>query len=94
MLRAMNYKPGYWAAYAVYVAIPISVYVAYLVRRAREVYGSYSNVLCRIYKLDSLFYTKKYPTLLIEKGYYFIYYNMNSDRYGAIVDSTKMLIFK
>lgn len=37
MLRAMNYKPGWWALYALYVAIPIVAYVACLVRRANEV---------------------------------------------------------
>ncbi|CAH2062768.1 unnamed protein product, partial [Iphiclides podalirius] len=36
LLRATNYKPGLWAVYAVYCAIPVSIYVAYLVRRARE----------------------------------------------------------
>ncbi|KPJ16233.1 Calmegin [Papilio machaon] len=37
LLRATNYKPGLWAMYAVYCAIPVSIYIAYLVRRAREV---------------------------------------------------------
>ncbi|KPJ01047.1 Calnexin [Papilio xuthus] len=37
VLRATNYKPGLWAMYAVYCAIPVSIYIAYLVRRAREV---------------------------------------------------------
>lgn len=47
MLRAMNYKPGWWALYAVYVAIPIVAYIVCLVRRANEVY-SYTNYLLRL----------------------------------------------
>ncbi|GBP07453.1 Calnexin [Eumeta japonica] len=36
-MRAMGYKPGWWALYAVYCAIPVTVYVCYLVRRINEV---------------------------------------------------------
>ncbi|XP_075972358.1 calnexin 99A isoform X2 [Anticarsia gemmatalis] len=36
MLRAMNYKPGWWALYALYVAIPIVAYVVCLLRRLYE----------------------------------------------------------
>lgn len=36
-LRATNYQPGYWALYAAYCAVPVAIYVAYLVKRAKEV---------------------------------------------------------
>jgi len=37
LMRRMNYKPGWWALYFVYLLIPASCYVFYLYRRAKEV---------------------------------------------------------
>lgn len=37
MMKSMNYKPGWWAAYFIYCAIPVVIYIWYLVKRAREV---------------------------------------------------------
>ncbi|XP_028047243.1 calnexin isoform X2 [Monomorium pharaonis] len=39
MMRAMNYKPGWWALYFLYCAIPIVAYIWYLCKRAREVHS-------------------------------------------------------
>lgn len=36
-MRRMNYKPGWWALYFLYLLIPASCYVFYLYRRAKEV---------------------------------------------------------
>lgn len=36
-MRHMNYKPGWWALYFLYLLIPASCYVFYLYRRAKEV---------------------------------------------------------
>ncbi|XP_060647337.1 calnexin isoform X2 [Drosophila nasuta] len=36
MMRHMNYKPGWWALYFLYLLIPASCYVFYLYRRAKE----------------------------------------------------------
>lgn len=37
LMRHMNYKPGWWALYFLYLLIPASCYVFYLYRRAKEV---------------------------------------------------------
>lgn len=37
VLRATKYSPGYWALYALYVAVPVLAYGACLCRRLREV---------------------------------------------------------
>ncbi|KZC08876.1 Calnexin [Dufourea novaeangliae] len=36
ILKATNYKPGWWALYIIYCAIPVVIYVWYLLKRARE----------------------------------------------------------
>ncbi|XP_016952797.1 calnexin isoform X2 [Drosophila biarmipes] len=36
LMRRMNYKPGWWALYFLYLLIPASCYVFYLYRRAKE----------------------------------------------------------
>lgn len=36
-MRHMNYKPGWWALYFLYLAIPAGCYVYYLYRRSKEV---------------------------------------------------------
>lgn len=36
LMRHMNYKPGWWALYFLYVSIPIGGYVYYLYRRSKE----------------------------------------------------------
>ncbi|XP_022211030.2 calnexin isoform X2 [Drosophila obscura] len=36
LMRRMNYKPGWWALYFVYLLIPASCYIFYLYRRAKE----------------------------------------------------------
>ncbi|XP_011137857.1 calnexin isoform X2 [Harpegnathos saltator] len=36
MMKAMNYKPGWWALYFVYCAIPVVAYIWYLYKRCRE----------------------------------------------------------
>ncbi|KYN19040.1 Calnexin [Trachymyrmex cornetzi] len=36
MMKAMNYKPGWWALYFLYCAIPIVAYIWYLCKRACE----------------------------------------------------------
>ncbi|XP_032597402.1 calnexin isoform X2 [Drosophila grimshawi] len=36
MMRHMNYKPGWWALYFLYLLIPASCYVFYLYRRSKE----------------------------------------------------------
>ncbi|XP_049765930.1 calnexin isoform X2 [Schistocerca cancellata] len=35
-MRAMNYKPGWWALYFLYCIVPIAIYVWYLCRRVSE----------------------------------------------------------
>lgn len=37
MMKAMNYKPGWWALYFVYCGIPVVAYIWYLCKRACEV---------------------------------------------------------
>ncbi|XP_034130437.1 calnexin-like isoform X2 [Drosophila guanche] len=36
LMRRMNYKPGWWALYFLYLLIPASCYIFYLYRRAKE----------------------------------------------------------
>ncbi|XP_038213146.1 calnexin isoform X1 [Zerene cesonia] len=36
ILAATKYKPGYWVMYAIYCAVPITLYVVYLLGRSRE----------------------------------------------------------
>lgn len=43
-MRSMNYKPGWWAVYFIYCAIPVSIYIWYLVRRAREVHNRSKHI--------------------------------------------------
>jgi len=40
MMKAMNYKPGWWALYFLYCAIPVVAYIWYLCKRAFEVQHS------------------------------------------------------
>jgi hypothetical protein len=42
MMKSLNYKPGWWALYFVYCAIPIGIYVRYLWRRVAEVTSNVS----------------------------------------------------
>lgn len=44
MMKILNYRPGWWALYFVYCAIPIGIYVCYLWKRVAEVTGS-----CAVY---------------------------------------------
>ncbi|XP_023164641.1 calnexin isoform X2 [Drosophila hydei] len=37
LMRHMNYKPGWWALYFLYLLIPASCYIFYLYRRSKEV---------------------------------------------------------
>ncbi|XP_076683697.1 calnexin isoform X3 [Andrena cerasifolii] len=36
ILKATNYKPGWWALYIVYCAVPVVLYIWYLLKRFRE----------------------------------------------------------
>ncbi|XP_045521336.1 calnexin isoform X1 [Pieris brassicae] len=36
ILTATQYKPGYWAMYALYSAVPVTLYIVYLLGRSRE----------------------------------------------------------
>ncbi|XP_044593567.1 calnexin-like isoform X1 [Cotesia glomerata] len=36
LMRSMNHKPGWWAAYFIYCSIPITIYIWYLYKRAKE----------------------------------------------------------
>jgi len=36
-MKYLNYKPGWWALYIAYCAIPITMYVCYLWKRVAEV---------------------------------------------------------
>ncbi|XP_043786169.1 calnexin-like isoform X1 [Apis laboriosa] len=36
ILKATNYKPGWWALYFIYCAIPVILYIWYLLKRIRE----------------------------------------------------------
>lgn len=51
ILTATNYKPGWWALYFVYCAIPIVIYIWYLQKRYREVY----LVVIQTYKLFAFY---------------------------------------
>ncbi|XP_052737908.1 calnexin isoform X2 [Bicyclus anynana] len=37
VLSATGYRPGWWALYALYCSVPVAAYVAYLLKRAKEV---------------------------------------------------------
>lgn len=40
MMKAMNYKPGWWALYFLYCIIPVVAYIWYLYKQIREVQHS------------------------------------------------------
>jgi hypothetical protein len=46
MMKTLNYKPGWWALYFVYCAIPIATYVCYLWKRVSEVTTGYAMYRC------------------------------------------------
>jgi hypothetical protein len=52
-MKALNYKPGWWALYFVYCAIPIGIYVYYLWKRVAEVTTSCS-VYCRFLVIPTI----------------------------------------
>lgn len=45
-MKSMNYKPGWWALYFLYILIPVSAYVWYLCRQVKEVYRVGVLVCC------------------------------------------------
>lgn len=44
ILKVTNYKPGWWVLYFIYCAVPVVLYIWYLLKRVREVYFVISNV--------------------------------------------------
>jgi hypothetical protein len=53
MMKSLNYKPGWWALYFVYCAIPIGIYVCYLWRRVAEV-TSNGSVYCSLLVISTI----------------------------------------
>lgn len=56
MMRHMGYKPGWWAVYFIYCAIPIAIYARILVKFAKEVPETYYCIGYLLsYQIQSLF---------------------------------------